>query len=87
MTGISGLSAYYSFPGGGSYGGSYGIAAAVRNAQNMGQISPIGYGAKKAASPDTPVEQDGAHLLNRRVRGSAVPHRPHRAQLEPERSG
>lgn len=57
MTGISGLSAYYSFPGGGSYGGSYGIAAAVRNAQNMGQISPIGYGAKKAASPDTPVEQ------------------------------
>ena len=57
MTGISGLSAYYSFPGGGSYGGSYGIAAAVRNAQNMGQISPIGYGAKKSASPDTPVEQ------------------------------
>lgn len=57
MSGINGLNAYYRFPGGGSYGGSYGIAAAIRNAQNMGKISGAGYGTKKAATPEAPVEQ------------------------------
>lgn len=57
LQGLNGLNAYYRFPGGGSYGGSYEIAAAVRNAQSMGKISPVGYGAKRAASPETPVEQ------------------------------
>ena len=42
MNGISGLNAYYSFSGGGSYGGSYGIAAAVRKAQASGQMPTYG---------------------------------------------
>lgn len=53
MNGISGLNAYYSFSGGGSYGGSYGIAAAVRKAQASGQMPT--YGTQKAAATDAPV--------------------------------
>lgn len=56
MNGISGLNAYYAFPGGGAYGGTYGVLAAARTAQVTGKTIPS-VGAKKAAQPEAPVEQ------------------------------
>ncbi|NBH79554.1 hypothetical protein D3Z52_15545 [Clostridiaceae bacterium] len=56
ISGIGGLNARYSFPGGGSYGGIYGAQAAVRTAQATGKL-PVTVGQKKAAQPETPVER------------------------------
>lgn len=56
ISGIGGLNARYSFPGGGSYGGIYGAQAAVRTAQATGKL-PVTVGQKKAAQPEAPVER------------------------------
>lgn len=49
ISGIGGLNARYSFPGGGSYGGIYGAQAAVRTAQATGKL-PVTVGQRRPRS-------------------------------------